>query len=165
MSDSFPNVGEIVDVLSIRDGVLAALSTDSRDIRDLRGDLGCSRSTAYKVVRELQTRELAEEARSEYRLTLLGRLLFERHERFMSETDTLLGHGDALTLLPPGLPVDSSVFADATIATPTRFRRIGRSTRWCRSSPKPPGSGVSPQSRATAIGRSDCPCSNGTTSR
>ena len=121
MTENLPDAGEIVDVLASRDDVLGELSSGPEDIRDLKDEIGCSRSTAYKAVRELQSRELVEGADGEYRLTLLGRLLFERYRRFLDEADEILAHSDVFATLSPDLPIDPSVFADATVVTPDSF--------------------------------------------
>jgi predicted transcriptional regulator len=115
MTGTHSGTEEVVDVLASRDDILGALASGPQDIRDLRDELECSRSTAYKAVRELQTEELAEDVDGDYRLTLLGRLLFRRYRRFLAETDDLLDIRDVLAALPADLPIDPALFSDATV--------------------------------------------------
>ena len=121
MSDESLNAADLVDVLASRDDILGALASGPRDIRDLRDDLDCSRSTAYKAVRELQSRELVEGSDGGYELTLLGRMLYRRYRTFIAETGDVLDYRALLSALPPDLPLDPSVFSNATVFVADRM--------------------------------------------
>lgn len=121
MSEESPSAADLVDVLASREDVLTALESGPRDIRDLRDDLDCSRSTVYKAVRELQSRELVEGSDGGYELTLLGRVLYRRYRTFIVETGNVLDYRALLSALPPDLPLDPSIFSNATVTVADRM--------------------------------------------
>lgn len=113
-----PPSAEVLSVVAKRVDVLRALAAGPRDVRDLRDDLGASRSTVYKAVRQLESARVVASTGDGYALTLFGRLLFRTFERTLAETRTLCETEAVLSTLPPTLPIDPSVFADATVVTP-----------------------------------------------
>ncbi|MFB6129683.1 MAG: helix-turn-helix transcriptional regulator [Salinigranum sp.] len=110
-----PDFERLFDSLAGRADLLAALADGPMAVRDVRDELGCSRSTAYKAVGELEALDLVERGESGYRPTLLGRLAFRRYRRFASATADLLELEGVFSTLPPDLPVDPAVFADARV--------------------------------------------------
>ncbi len=106
---------EVLYTVGKRSDLLRSLDEGPKDIRDLRDDLGKSRSTVYKATRELETLRVIESRSDGYGLTLFGRLVLRKFDRMVSESRTLWKIEDVLAGLPPDTPVDPTVFADADI--------------------------------------------------
>lgn len=115
MTENRRNVCEVVDALVSRGDVLDALSSGPEDVRDLRDELDCSRSTAYKAVRELRAEGLVEAVGGDYRLTLLGRLLYRCYRSLLSEIGDVLVCPTVLSTLPADVPLDPAAFAGASL--------------------------------------------------
>ena len=113
--DAEPPHGYVLYTIGKRADLLRCLDEGQKDIRDLRDELDKSRSTIYKATRELETVRVVESTGNGYGLTLFGRLLFRKFERLVTETQTIWDIEDVLTSLPPDLPVDPSLFADAEV--------------------------------------------------
>ena len=108
---------DVLHAVAKRADLLRCLDDDRgrKDIRDLRDELETSRSTVYKATRELETVRVVESTSDGYGLTLFGRLLLRKFERMLTEARTLWEFEDVLASLPPDLPIDPSVFADADV--------------------------------------------------
>ena len=106
---------EVLYTVGKRSDLLRSLAEEPKDIRDLRDDLGKSRSTVYKATRELETVRVVESTSDGYGLTLFGRLVLRRFERMVTETETLWDVENVLASLPPDTPVEPAVFTDADI--------------------------------------------------
>lgn len=90
----------IGDVVAQRADVLACLAARPRHNRDLQDDLGISRSTAYKALRELEEHSLCERTDEGFALTLTGRLTIDQYEKFREGIDAICVPGPLLKVLP-----------------------------------------------------------------
>lgn len=90
----------VSDVVSQRADVLACLVDGPKHNRDLQDELGVSRSTAYKALRELEEHSLVERTDDGFGLTLTGRLAFDQHARYTDAIEVLCVPGSLLTVLP-----------------------------------------------------------------
>lgn len=96
-----------------RADTLARLARGPAGKRDLRDDLGVSRSTVYKAVRELEEQGLVEQTGDQVRLTLVGRLLYEQYRSFVEPVGAVRAHEALLTVLPSEAPVTAELLVDA----------------------------------------------------
>ena len=113
--DPDPPHAYVLYTIGKRADLIRCLDEGRKDIRDLRDELDKSRSTVYKATRELETVRVVESTGDGYGLTLFGRLLFRKFDRLVTETQTIWDIEDVLAGLPPDLPVDPSLFADAEV--------------------------------------------------
>ncbi|MEF8777864.1 MAG: winged helix-turn-helix domain-containing protein, partial [Natronomonas sp.] len=74
------DVERLIDILRKRSLFLELLADTSLDQRDLRDELGVSRSTVYKALQELTDAGLVTEYDGKYTLTGFGRLAWQRHD-------------------------------------------------------------------------------------
>ena len=107
--------GYVLYTIGKRADLIRCLDEGRKDIRDLRDELGKSRSTVYKATRELETVHVVESTSDGYGLTLFGRLLFRKFERMVTETRLIYEYEETLANLPSDLSVDPSLFADADV--------------------------------------------------
>lgn len=96
------DMSAVADVLSKRTPLLTVLADGPTDQRRLREELGVSRSTVYKALKELEDAGLVERRDGGYGLTGFGRLAWQRHDAYLARLERL---GDAERLLD-GLPAD-----------------------------------------------------------
>jgi predicted transcriptional regulator len=92
----------VADVLSKRTPLLTVLADGPTDQRRLREELGVSRSTVYKALKELEDAGLVERRDGGYGLTGFGRSAWQRHDAYLARLERL---GDAERLLD-ALPAD-----------------------------------------------------------
>jgi predicted transcriptional regulator len=114
------DVSAVANVLAKRTPLLTALADGPMDQRGLREELGVSRSTVYKSLKELEDEGLVEQRAGGYGLTGFGRLAWQRHDAYLARLERLT---DAERLLN-GLPVDRqyppSLFERGHIVAPGR---------------------------------------------
>jgi len=103
------DVPEVIRTVVKRAELLDRLAEGSVSKRNLRDDLGVSRSTVYKAVRELERTNLVEEADAGPRLTLAGRLLADRYRSFAGVVADVVGHGPILDPIPHDAPLTTAV--------------------------------------------------------
>lgn len=105
MNDPYAARSDVVDVLSKRRELLAAVVEDPRDKRDLVDGLGIPRSTLDRAIRGLETAGLVEHVDGVYRATLFGRTALETHERYLRTVSDLASVADVIEPLPSDSPV------------------------------------------------------------
>lgn len=103
-----------------RTAVLETIADGPTSKRDLRDELGVSRSTVYKAVRELESHELAEQTDGGVRLTLLGRLLVEEYQSFVGTAEAVSHQHQVLSVLPPDAPVTTDLLVGAEVVLAER---------------------------------------------
>ena len=119
MSDE-SNLQETIQTVVKRADALDRLAGGPTSKRDLRDDLGISRSTVYKAVRELEEQGLVEEDGGAVRLTLYGWLIVNRYQSFTKTVEDTTRQRSLLSVLPDDAPVttDLLVGADAVLSDP-----------------------------------------------
>ena len=100
---------EVIRTVVKRADLLDRLAGGPVSKRDLRDDLGVSRSTVYKAVRELESANLVEDTDAGPRLTLAGRLLADRYRSFAGAVADVVGHGPILDAIPNDAPLTTAV--------------------------------------------------------
>ncbi|QKY20045.1 GntR family transcriptional regulator [Halolamina sp. CBA1230] len=103
------------DVLRKRGDVLAALSTDRLDKRDLGEAVGVSRSTVDRAIAELVETGLVREADGGFEATHAGQLALETHRAYRDATDTLGAAEPLLAAIPDDAPISTDVLDDGTV--------------------------------------------------
>lgn len=106
---------EAITIISRRDRFLEHLLDGPKYNRDLRSELGVSRSTAYKGLRELEEWDLIDRTEDGYVPTLLGRLLFEEYRQFRSNVAKISRPGTLLSFLPVETDIGPDVLDGAEI--------------------------------------------------
>lgn len=106
-----PDFHHTIRTVVKRAEILDRLAQGPANKRDLRDDLGVSRSTVYKAVRELEELELVTQTGDEVRLALFGQLLFEQYRAFV-ETGADV---DRQRTLLSELSVDAPVTTDLLV--------------------------------------------------
>jgi len=104
---------EFVDVVNRRADLLAALAAP-REKRELVAELGLSRSTVDRALRELESMGLVTRWDG-YRLTIPGRLVAELYAEFTDALADVLPATDLLSVLPPDAPLDYAMLDDGTV--------------------------------------------------
>ena len=89
---------DLLGLLATRSGFVDRLLTDPADKPTLESDLGVSRSTVDRAVRDLETAGLAERRNGTVRLTVAGRLIAEE---FRSLVDVVVDTANAKPVLDP----------------------------------------------------------------
>lgn len=91
---------EAIDAVTRRASVIECLVDGPKYNRDVRDELGISRSTAYKAVSELEELDIARRGDDGYELTVLGQLLFEQYRDFHDRVTDICRFDSLLTALP-----------------------------------------------------------------
>jgi predicted transcriptional regulator len=113
-------VGSIAGALRKRAPLLELLADTPRDQRDLRDELGVSRSTVYKSLQELIEIGLVAERDGEYALTGFGRLAWQRHDEYAARLHRLDAGRRVIETLPEDRPFPPSLFERGRIIVPGR---------------------------------------------
>lgn len=109
------------EMLDRRGGVLDALAPGPMDQRELREEVGVSRSTAYKSLRELEEAGLIRQADDgRYRLTQYGSLVHRRHSEYVARLGRLAAAEPVVESLPadPAVPLAFVERGHAVVASP-----------------------------------------------
>lgn len=114
------NVAELVPVVARRERLLAALHESPQAKCDLVRALDVSRSTIDRAVRHLESEGLVERCTSGYRLTVVGRHVFEEYQTFTERAAGLLDASPGLDALPAETPLDPTALVDATVTVAER---------------------------------------------
>lgn len=125
-SDSDPDVDadpavEVVETLSRRRRILAALEDRPRRKRDLVDALDRSRSTIDRAIRELETLGFVERGGGTCRLTAAGRLALAEHRRSVDVFAAITDACDLLADVPPDAPMSPAMLEGATIHEPAPY--------------------------------------------
>jgi predicted transcriptional regulator len=105
VNDPYAVRSDVVDVLSKRRDLLAAVVEEPRDKRDLVDEQGIPRSTLDRAIRGLEAAGLVERADGVYRATLFGRTALETHDRYLRTVSDLAAVADVVDPLPADSPV------------------------------------------------------------
>lgn len=114
------DVASLADTLRKRAPLLARLADGPRDQRDLRDELGVSRSTVYKSVSELEEAGLVAECEAGYALTEFGRLAWQRHDAYLARLRRLDEARPLLEAIPEDRQLPPSLFEHGRIIVPGR---------------------------------------------
>lgn len=114
------DVSAVANVLAKRTPLLTALADGPTDQRGLREELGVSRSTVYKALKELEDVGLVEQRTSGYGLTGFGRLAWQRHDAYLARLQRLDGAERLLNGLPADRQYPPSLFERGHIVAPGR---------------------------------------------
>ena len=110
----------VVGLLRKRAPLLELLADAPRDQRDLRDELGVSRSTVYKSLQQLRDAGLVVERDSAYALTGFGRLAWQRHDDYLARLRRLNAGGRLLETLPADQQFPLTLFERGRITVPGR---------------------------------------------
>jgi predicted transcriptional regulator len=114
------DIGTVADVLRKRAPILELLADAPRDQRDLRDELGVSRSTVYKSLQELTDAGFVTERDGRYVLTGFGRLAWQRHDEYLARLRRLDAGRRVLETLPSDRQFPPSLFERGRIIVPGR---------------------------------------------
>ena len=110
MTDGERDPTVLADVLRKRSSLLETLADGPLTQRDLRDELGVSRSTVYKSLQELESAGLVVSCPEGYALTGLGRLAWRRHDAYLARLDRLTVADRLLASVPPDQRLPLSLF-------------------------------------------------------
>lgn len=105
-----PGGDGVVGLVFQREEFLERLSNGTADKPELIDEIGASRSTVDRALKQLQLEGLVEKRSGRYGLTLYGRLTLRAYRRVLRETETMRRSKDALRLLPPSAELDPAFF-------------------------------------------------------
>lgn len=101
---------------------LQALSRRPLDRRELEERLGVSNTTAYRITRALEDRDLVEKTNGRYEITTMGEEILEVVSTFESNVRTAVRLGPVLRALrEDGPSIDLNAFAGATVTTSSGY--------------------------------------------
>lgn len=103
-SDSRADVEHLIGLVVKRSRLVDLLREGPKYKRDLQEELGVSRSTIYKAVRELEEDGIVERTDGKHRLSLVGRLVHREYREFFDSVAAVSGRGDLLSVLPSEVP-------------------------------------------------------------
>ena len=113
--------GDLFETIARRAPVVARLAERPQGKADLEATLSRSRSTVDRAIRELGSRSLVEsDGEGRYRLTVAGRVAWERYERTLGSFDAIARARPFLENVPRDAPLSSVLFDGATVHLPTR---------------------------------------------
>lgn len=110
-----PDAEVLRDTVARRHDLLERVDVDGVRKRDLIDDLGVSRSTVDRGVRELEGAGLVERREGRVRRTLAGSVALDAHDRLMRQLDGVVEAERLLDTLPADASLDPVVLADADI--------------------------------------------------
>lgn len=113
-------VAELVRLLQTRAAFLEALADGPRDQRDLRDELGLSRSTVYKGLQELTAAGLVADRGETYTLTGFGQFAWQRHDEYVARLHRLEAGRRLLETLPKDQQFPPTVFERGRFVVPGR---------------------------------------------
>ncbi|WP_435118471.1 helix-turn-helix transcriptional regulator [Halolamina sp. C58] len=103
------------DVLRKRGDVLAALSTDRLDKRELGDAVDVSRSTVDRAITDLVETGLVQGVGGRFEATHAGQLALETHRAYRDTTDTLGAAEPLLAAIPDEAPVSPDILDGGTV--------------------------------------------------
>jgi len=110
----------VLDAISRREAVIECLTAGPKHNRDIRDEIGVSRSTVYKALTELEELDVVRRGDDGHELTELGRLLFERYRSFHSEFEDICASGRLLAMLPEGADLPFMFLSGAEVVVSKR---------------------------------------------
>ena len=110
MTDAERDTAALADVLRKRAPLLETLADGPLTQRDVRDELGVSRSTVYKALRELESAGLVVGRPEGYALTGLGRLAWRRRDCYLARLDRLTVADRLLASVPLDQRLPLSLF-------------------------------------------------------
>ncbi len=114
MSDESDLPEALISTVVKRAGFLSTLSSGPIPKRHLGEELGVSRSTVYKAVRELHEHELVERTDDGLALTLAGRILEAEYSSFRTTVEDVCQTRQLLSILPSDAELSTAFIDDAT---------------------------------------------------
>lgn len=114
MSNHDADAIETIRLVTHRADFLQCLSTSPHDKRDLVEELGYSRSTVDRAVRDLEMQGLVKRVGGAYTTTLSGRVSLEQYQQFVETTTEALETQDLVDELPPDAPIDGQLLCSAS---------------------------------------------------
>lgn len=133
-------VDDLVELLSLRRDLLAALDGQSADKARLVSELGVSRSTVDRGLRRAENERLVAYRDGAYTLTAAGRVALEQYDSFRDDLGTLASARSVLDPLAPDAPMAPAMLSGADVVpaeepAPTRpamllREDIAESSRW-----------------------------------
>ena len=114
------DIDAVADILRKRAPLLKLLADAPADQRDLRDELGVSRSTVYKSLKRLEEAGIVEDRDGVYALTGFGRMAWQRHDDYVARLRRLDAARRLLETLPDDRPFPPTLFERGRIAVPGR---------------------------------------------
>lgn len=114
MSDESDLPEALISTVVKRAGFLSTLSSGPIPKHRLGDELGVSRSTVYKAVRELHEHELVERTDDGLALTLAGRILEAEYGTFRNIVEDVSQTRELLSILPSGSEISTALLDGAT---------------------------------------------------
>lgn len=111
---------DLAHVLRKRRTLLRSLADAPLDQRDLRNELGVSRSTVYKSLQELIDLDLVVERDGAYDLTGFGRLVWRNHSEYVAGLNRLEDGRRLIDALPADRWFPRTLFERGQISSPGR---------------------------------------------
>ena len=106
---------ELLETVFKRAEFLEALDETPAAKRELVDRLDVSRSTVNRGIWDLEQSGLVGYEDGDYRLTVAGRILYERHRRYEASVDAVIGSVGLLELLPLSAPLGIEFLEDADV--------------------------------------------------
>lgn len=110
----------VADLLRKRAPLLESLADTPKDQRDLRDELGVSRSTVYKSLQKLIEADIVTDRNGRYELTGFGRFAWRRHDEYLARLGRLDDGRRLLETLPDDRQLPLSLFERGRIIVPGR---------------------------------------------
>ena len=110
--------GDLVSLLGRRADLLAAILGGPAAKPDLVEEIGVSRSTVDRAVRELEDADLIERTNGRIEITLLGRLSFASYLKHRREIARVMEFSDVLTYLDSSAPLPHWFLVGADLYRP-----------------------------------------------
>lgn len=107
--------GDAMALLTRRRALLDAIGEGPVDKQSLVAEVGVSRSTVDRGVRELEDVGLVERSGGTVSLTTSGRVAMKAHDRLSDTVQGLSASADLLAHLPPESPPDPVIFQGGTV--------------------------------------------------
>jgi biotin operon repressor len=120
LEDQRTDIEAVADILRKRSSLLKLLADGPRNQRDLRDELGVSRSTVYKALQRLQETGLIAEENGRYALTGFGRLAWQRHDDYIARLGRLDAGRRLIETLPDDRQLPPTLIEHGRIAVPGR---------------------------------------------
>ncbi|HKL29550.1 MAG TPA: hypothetical protein VJ898_09825 [Natrialbaceae archaeon] len=121
---------DLLKTLHRRADVLGLLIDEPRTKGALIDELGISRSTVDRALRELETYNCVTREDEEFVVTAVGRVLYETYETHYAHVDAVGAATEVLVNIPPSAPLSPAMMADATVLRPdsptphTTYRKL-----------------------------------------
>ena len=106
---------EVIDALASRSNLIDALSAEPKDKREIVDELGVSRSTVDRGVRELEVLGLVDYASGGLTLTFAGRLLAREYREFKERVASVLDAQNVIAVLDEDSDIDARLLTGAEI--------------------------------------------------